>query len=209
MKTAKRAYQQTARAEQAHANTTRLLDATVALVQETAHVREVTLDQVAQRAGVTVRTILRRFGSREGLFSAAFRHLFVTTHRERAFAESGDVDAAVEALMDFYERLGDLNIRVLEQEHELPVLHELMELGRREHRRWVEQVFAPQLALLDSRGRQQRVIELYAATDVYLWKLFRRDFHLSRPQTSATFRNLVSAVLNGTRRRCSRSGGSR
>jgi ABC-type phosphonate transport system ATPase subunit len=81
--------------------------------------------------------------------------------------------------------------------------------GRTEHRAWLEQVFAPQLASLDIRERKQRVLELYAATDVYLWKLFRRDFGLTRKQTTDTFRNLMAAVLTPRRVRRSPSGGPR
>jgi AcrR family transcriptional regulator len=204
-----RAYQQTVRAEQATANGERMVDATVALLESTPRVGDVTLEAVGARAGVTVRTILRRFGSRDGLLEAAFHRMARNIGANRPLPGTGDVDLAAESLTSQYERFGDFVLKMLEQEHDLPVLGELVAYGRSQHRAWLEQVFAPQLASLGADERKQRVVELYAATDVYLWKLFRRDFRLTRKQTAETFRNLITAVLTPRRPRRLPSGGSR
>jgi len=209
MKEVARAYQQTVRAEQTTANGERMVDATVALLETTPRVRDVTLDAVAARAGVTVRTILRRFGSRDGLLDAAFHRVARNIGANRPAPGTGDVDLAVESLTSQYERYGDFVLKMLEQEHDLPVLGQLVTYGRSQHRTWLEQVFAPQLATLGAAERKQRVIELYAATDVYLWKVFRRDLRLTRKQTADTFRNLITAVLTPRRPRRSPSGGPR
>ena len=209
MKTASRAYQQTARAEQTTANGERIVEATVALLEAAPRVRDVTLDAVAERAGVTVRTILRRFGSRDGLLDGAFHRMAGHIGANRPLPGPGDVDAAVASLTAQYARFGDFVVKMLEQEHDVPVLGSLMAYGRSQHRAWLEQVFAPQLASLGANERKQRLIELYAATDVYLWKLFRRDFRLTRKQTIDTFRNLITAVLTARRPRRPPAGGSR
>jgi AcrR family transcriptional regulator len=201
-----RQYTQTARAEQASANGRRIIDATIAAVHDVPRLRDITLDHVAAAAGVTVRTILRRFGSRDGLFEATFLQIVDGMRDSRPVTTPGDVDAAVASIVGQYERIGDLNIKMLEQEHDLPLFHELMEQGRREHRGWLEQVFGPALDPLDGAAREQRVLELYAATDVYLWKLFRRDMHLGVAQTTHAFRNLVSGVIGRRERRPSRQG---
>jgi AcrR family transcriptional regulator len=195
MKLATRAYQQTVRAEQTTANGERIVDAAVALVEATPRAREVTLDAVAARAGVTVRTIIRRFGSRDGLLDAAFHRIAQNIGANRPLPGTGEVEDAAESLTAQYERYGDFVLKMLEQEHDLPVLSDLVTYGRAQHRTWLEQVFAKQLAALDPAERKQRIVELYAATDVYLWKLFRRDFRLTRRQTAETFRNLITAVL--------------
>lgn len=199
MNSVTRTYQQTVRAEQAIANGERIIEATAALLETTARVRDVTLDLVAARAGVTVRTILRRFASRDGLLEAAFQRMAENIGAKRMLPRPGDVDLAAEALMTQYERFGNFVLKMLEQEHDLRFLDDLVSYGRSQHRAWLEQVFAPQLATLDPAGRKQRIIELYAATDVYLWKLFRHDFRLTRKQTAATFRNLITAVLTPRR----------
>src|SRR5690242_13484039 len=99
-----RAYQQTARAEQTTANGLRMVDATVALLESTPRVQDVTLEAVAARAGVAVRTILRRFGSRDGLLDAAFHRMAQHIGANRPLPESGDVDRAAESLTAQYER---------------------------------------------------------------------------------------------------------
>ena len=44
-------------------------------------------------------------------------------------------------------------------------------------------------------ARERRVMAFYAATDVYIWKLLRRDFGLDPGQTRAVFRELVEALV--------------
>jgi hypothetical protein len=74
---------------------------------------------------------------------------------------------------------------MLQQEARLPVLRPAIELGRTGHRRWVETVFLrPDLAM-----------ELVVATDVYAWKLLRRDNGLDRDATIAAMRRTVEALL--------------
>ena len=41
----------------------------------------------------------------------------------------------------------------------------------------------------------------YAATEVMLWKLLRRDFGLSRKETEAVFLTLVSGLANQSRKK--------
>ena len=67
-----RAYRQSARATATAATRHRIVDGMVALAHERLTI-EITLDDVARRAGVSVATVLRHFGSRDGLFDAAVR----------------------------------------------------------------------------------------------------------------------------------------
>ncbi|MEX5710250.1 hypothetical protein AB1484_18560 [Parafrankia sp. FMc6] len=43
--------------------------------------------------------------------------------------------------------------------------------------------------------RLRGINALHAATDVYTWKLLRRDLRLSRPETTQTMTALVRGVL--------------
>src|SRR5258707_13930565 len=65
----RRAYRQGARAEAAEATGQRIIDAFLAHLQN-AWFEEITLDAVARDAGVTVRNIVRRVGSKQGLLVA-------------------------------------------------------------------------------------------------------------------------------------------
>ena len=70
MKTAVRAYQQNARAESTEATGRRIVDAFLHRLMN--HwFDEITLDQVAADAGVTVQTVVRRFGGKDGLLAKA------------------------------------------------------------------------------------------------------------------------------------------
>ncbi len=49
-------------------------------------------------------------------------------------------------------------------------------------------------------GAPELVPELIVATDVYTWKLLRRDQGLSREQTAAAIRHMVQAILDRRQR---------
>jgi AcrR family transcriptional regulator len=159
---------------------------------------EMTLDSVAERAGVSVQTILRHFGSREGLMDAAEAFGRDETLAERA-APAGDVDGAIRAIFDHYERRGDAVMRMLGQEHWVERVKRVTDHGRRAHRRWVEEAFAPQLQARPELDRESLTDLLVVATDVYTWKLLRRDRGLERPRAEDRVRHMVGAVLAATR----------
>jgi AcrR family transcriptional regulator len=190
-----RSYRQALRASQTDANTRRIVDATLALIASAPRVSQITLEDIARQSGLTVRTILRRFGSRDRALEAGFMRLKEEFGRLRVPTPAGDLEAAVQSLVDQYEQIGALNIRALEQEHDLPLLHQTLEEARRYHREWLADVFAPNLGRLAGSERERRLTALYAATDIYLWKLLRRDLKCSRRQTEDTFRRLASGVL--------------
>jgi hypothetical protein len=64
------------------------------------------------------------------------------------------------------------------------------------HREWVETTFGPQLDAVPVADREAVVDLLAAATDVYVWKLLRRDRELSRLVTEQRMRVLAQAIVN-------------
>src|SRR5215470_5868907 len=108
-----RPYQQAARAEQTAAHRGRIVQVAVSLVHAARHISEITLEEVARRSGVTVRTILRHFGSRDGMLEAAFAQISQKMRNDRPPSTPGDVDAALAALLKHYELDGDPNIKAL------------------------------------------------------------------------------------------------
>lgn len=182
-----------ARAQSAAETGERILDSTVELFWEMP-IEQMTLDEVARRAGVTVQTVIRRFSSKEGLIAA-------TTDRERQkivaqrnTAPVGDVDGAVRVLLDHYETLGDRVLKLLADETRSPALQEILDGGRRVHRDWCARVFAPTLAGLTGVDRTRRLAQFVAICDVYTWKLLRRDAGLSRRQTELALIELLSPL---------------
>src|SRR5690606_6854456 len=138
---------------------------------------------VADRAGVSLQTVLRKFGSKDGLYEAAAKALTPEIMASRVPDRSGDVRAAVRALVASYEEMGDLGWRGLTQEDQFPFVHDILVRARTEHRAWIEASFAHVLPRRASAERERRIQLLFAATDYYVWKLFRRDLRLGREVT--------------------------
>lgn len=67
--------------------------------------------------------------------------------------------------------------------------------GRAFHRSWVERVFGPFLAELSGAAREQRVDQLVAVTDVYVWKILARDLGRSRRRVKATLVDMVKRTV--------------
>ena len=150
---------------------------------------EISLDDVASHADVSVQTILRQFGTRAGLVETTMEHALARVAEERA-TPVGDVDAALRVIVDHYEHRGQTALLMLAQETADPQVAAITERGRRLHRSWVEEVFAPYI------GRHRIIVDLLVvATDVYTWKLLRRDRGLTRAQTERRMKALVDAVL--------------
>jgi AcrR family transcriptional regulator len=188
-----RSYVMKARADAVADTRRRILRSIVDLGQERLTM-ETTLDDVAERAGVSVRTILRHFGSREGLLDAAWEFGRTEVVEER-IAPPGDLDAAVRVLFDSYERRGDVTLRLLGQEFWDERIRHGMDLGRRSHREWVETVFAPQLGERPAEHREALTDLLVVASDVYTWKLLRRDRKLNRDAAEDRVRQMLTALL--------------
>ncbi len=179
-----------ARAEATEATRRRILEAAKALFAERFY-DEVTLDEVARRADVTVQTVIRRFGSKEGLVDAGITDLTPVVRAQRAEAPVGDVAGAVSNLFDHYEEWGAFSLRILAQEERVPPFRRVTDGGRRLHREWVERTFAPFLA--GRKGR--RLAQLASLTDVHVWKLLRRDHGLERPEAERALAEMIQALI--------------
>lgn len=192
-RSAKRPYRMVARADAALATANRVLD--VALELFTARPYEdVSVEELAQRAEVTKRTVLRHFGSKEALFLAAMERGGREEMRARDAAPAGDVPGAVANVVEHYERWGANRLRLLSQEDRIAVVAQDVEIGRRYHWSWVERTFAPLIDGLTGAARKRRVAALVALTDVYTWKLLRRDLGLSQSDTERTLVELINKL---------------
>ena len=105
--------------------------------------------------------------------------------------EPGDIAAAVGAIFDVYETIGDLVMRELGEESRLPALKPALDRGRANHCAWVKELFAPQLGELTGAARAARFAVFVVATDVYVWKKLRRDLALSRREAEAIVLRMI------------------
>jgi AcrR family transcriptional regulator len=186
-----RPYTMTTRARAVEETRDRILDACVALHGERP-VTDIGLDDIAARAEVSVQTVLRHFGTRAGLEEASFERAQQAVADERR-TPVGDVASAVHVIVDHYERRGDQAMLMLDQERHQELMGRITERGKAMHRSWVQEVFAPFLAEADDSEALTDL--LVVATDVYTWKLLRRDRRLGRDRTEQRIRHLVDALL--------------
>lgn len=190
-----RAYRMGARAEAAKKTGERILEA--ALERFTAaHFDEVTLDSIAEHAGVTVQTVIRRFGSKEDLLSAVAQSQLEEVAEQRGRAPVGDVSGAVANLVDHYEEFGNIAMHLLRQETRVEALAEVTAKGKHLHDQWVRTVFAPWLDQLEGVTRERLHAQLVTVCDVYSWHLLRQHRELSRHQTELALKELLEGILS-------------
>lgn len=191
-----------ARAEGVAATRDRIVQAALTLGLEQAY-EDITLAAIARAAGVSHQTVLNHFGSKDQVAAAAAERLARDTAAARARAKPGDVAGALGVLVGEYERFGDANVRWALASERLGALAPLLDAARAGHQAWIEQIFSERLPATPS-ARQQAIHALHAATDVYTWKLLRRDLRLSRETTERTMWHLVHGILDRVTRRARR-----
>jgi len=156
---------------------------------------DVTLAAIAHAASVSHQTVLNHFESKEGVVRAVAEIIARETRGRRSKATPGDIRSAVTTLVGEYERIGDANVRWAVASDRLDSLAPLLEDARAAHQVWLKDMFAGQLPSTPA-ARRRVVNALHAATDVYTWKLLRRDLGLSRAETERTMIELVSGVVD-------------
>jgi AcrR family transcriptional regulator len=146
-KTKARAYRMTARAEKAAQTADRILDAAYRRFA-TMEFDEVTLGAVAEDAGVTVQTVIRRFGGKDGLFEALVQREGprIDADRTPAGGEDASLEQALHALVGHYEKDGAAILNFLKQEARCAPLASVVAAGREAHARWVKTYCRARLA---------------------------------------------------------------
>jgi AcrR family transcriptional regulator len=189
----RRSYTMTSRADAVASTKERIATAALELLMER-RFDDVTLTDIAAAAGVSHQTVLNHFESKEGVAFAAADLLVASTNEARSDVAPGDTVGAIRRLVADYEQIGDANARwAMEVEH-LGSLAPLIEQARHSHRAWLEAAFEPYLPA-DGKARRRVVNALHAATDVYTWKLLRRDLGVTRAETERTMVRLVDGTL--------------
>ena len=190
-----RTYSQTKRAEATERSRLAILRAAQELFRDEGRF-ELPLDEVASRAGCSERTLIRHFGSKEGLLVAAIADAEQAAMATRQ-APPGDAPTAVRRLVDHYEQSGDQVLGWLSLADRYPLVRQVTESGKRMHEDWVAAVFESDLAALDRGGRRRHRALLATVTDVYVWELLRRRQGLGRGATEAAMLGLVEHARRG------------
>ena len=189
-----RKYDMTQRAELAAQTPQIILKALVELWLEYP-IHEITLDKVAEQSGITVRTILRKYGTREGLFEAAILEDVTAIQSIKDEAQIGNIPQAVSVLMKEYEATGPAAIRTLAAENEIPIVGQILKHAREMHMKWCIRVFGLYLPPKSNENYHWLLGAIYAATDVNKWKLLRIDLGFSKTETEKIFNKTLEGIL--------------
>jgi AcrR family transcriptional regulator len=190
-----RRYEMSARERARAATREEILDAAVELFTP-AWFDEVTLGDVARRAGVSQQTVVNHFGSKIDLYLTGIsERVAPRLAAARADVEPGDVRGIVASVVRDYEESGDGTIRIVALAGRIEELREVVRRGRAWHRAWVEEVFAPQLKARRGSSRDRVLTLLATALDVSTWKTLRRDEGLAAAETEIHLMALVEGVL--------------
>ncbi|QDP20262.1 TetR/AcrR family transcriptional regulator [Sphingomonas xanthus] len=188
--TPRRAYRQSARALAAEETGERILDAFAAELRQN-WFDEIKLEDVARDAGVTVQTVIRRFGGKEQLLAAVHDRMGAQILQRRE-VRPGDAAGVISALVKDYEEIGELVLRSLAQEDRYPAMRAMTDIGRAMHRQWMAAAFEPWLGPMSEEDRRRALDGLVVAGDIYVWKLIRTD--LGRPLSE--YRDLVEKLCS-------------
>jgi AcrR family transcriptional regulator len=193
----RRPYKQGARAEAQQRTRDALLDAADREFDE-GRWGQASLDTLAQKAGVTKQTLLRHFGSKDGLLLQALGRGAMQVLDQRFNAPIGDVAGTVENLLDHYEAFGRRGLRIGTWQDGPAMLAKLEQMARQMHYKWVEYAFGPWLAPLEAASRARRRAALIALCDVHTWWLMSHDLELARPEIQATLTDTIERLLAQT-----------
>lgn len=191
----KRQYRGTAQAEVAALTRQRILEATAALANER-WVDEITLEDIAEKSGVTAQTILRHFGSKDGLATETARMGNHAAVQQRNAAIPGDLANITSNLTEHYEAFGERVFRTLAQDAAYPQFKAFLQEGRHFHRQWVERMFALWLQPLAEEPRERLMLHLIALCDVHMWHVYRQELGLSSDHYRSMLLEMLRALLN-------------
>ena len=180
----------TARAAAAAETADNILAAAKQLLAEDG-LADITLAGIAARSGVTVQTVLRRFGDKNAVFAAAVAHYGAEVQAHRGQAVPNDLDDLLANLVEHYEEYGRLMLKLLGEAAASPAIRAGVDAGKDYHRRWCERVFAATLDPLTGSERIRRLAQLVAICDVRTWEVLRINSGLSRPQTQLALREML------------------
>ena len=191
---ATRRYRQVARAAASERTQQRIVEVFFDLLLAK-RLDEITLDAVADGAGTARQTVIRLFGGKEKLITAAIPLSYSRITTTRTLPPDASLTRIVQGVAADYEDTGDMVVRLLSQEEQYPELTPMLNTGRAGHRAWAEESFARYLKGLEGSRHDKLIDELVAVTDVYVWKLFRRDLGHSRARVTHLIERLVEKVL--------------
>lgn len=188
-----RPYRQAARAQAKERTRDALLDA--AAEEFFAGGTLGTLEGLASKVKVTKQTLLRHFGSKEGLFQQALERSASEVLDQRWSVPVGDVEGAVDNLLEHYDEWGERGMRLEAWQISPTPFARLARMGRRIHAEWVDYAFAPWLADRDEQARTRLRAQLIAICDVQVWWVLTHYLKLDRHEVKESLVEMIEKLV--------------
>ena len=178
-----------------------IVDATLALL-DAGNLRP-SADEIAERAGVSPRSIFQHFGDRETLLRAVgMRQTERVSQIVEHLPDTGPFDERLEAFVEQRARVLEFITPVrrsaLLNEPFSEGSHAGLQAFRAFKRAEAERVFAPELDGLPAAEREEVVRALGAATDWNTWEALRAHQGLSVADARAVMRRTIGALLRAS-----------
>ncbi len=161
-----------------------------------------TAREVAERAGVSLRSVYVHFDDIEDLFTAA-AHRFFERHRDlyRPLPADGPLEDRLAAFVEQRARMHDaaraIRRAAVLQEPFSPALADVLALGRKLARSEVKQVFSLEIKARDGDARRRLVTELDVVAGGTTWESLRGDQGLSPAEAREVLTSMLRALLLG------------
>jgi AcrR family transcriptional regulator len=177
-----------------------IADALLDLLGE-GHMRP-TARQIAERAGVSVRSVYVHFDDLEDLFCvAADRHLARLKPLLRPVAATGPLPeraaAVVRQRAGIYARAGKVGWATRLNAEFSPTLARVLQEADAKSRADLRRVFAAELAPLDAEARRRAVAVLAVVTGADAWRVLRENHGMSATTTVECMTDAVVTHLRG------------
>ncbi|MEZ5321109.1 MAG: TetR/AcrR family transcriptional regulator [Microthrixaceae bacterium] len=192
-----RTYTQTTRREQTEARRQQIVQAVFALMDRGSF-GEVTLQGVADEAGVSLKTVTRHFGSKEELLRQSMAEARGTEEANRD-VPVGDLEAVCGVLAERYEVMAEQIYRLGDVELTYPWLSEWVQMARQSHVDWLAAAFEPWLPP-DGEEREDRLMCLFTATEIRSWWAIRHRFGYSPDRARSVMERQLAALTSQWRR---------
>lgn len=189
---------QDGRTARAQRTRTSIADATLSLLEE--GLLQPTAPQVAERAGVSLRSVFQHFADMEGLYATVaerqIERIMATVARiPRDGPVAGRIAAFVGERARLHEEVTPVRRAALHVEPLSPEVAKRLQIVRRRGKAEVERVFATELTARPAAARRELCEALTAASSWSSWETLRAHQGLSVAQARRVMQRTIAALL--------------
>lgn len=189
----KRTYRLAARAKARDDRRQRILEAAYEAFGARRY-EDVTLAEVAARAGTSERTVYRLFGTKKRLLSSWLREVAPGIGPPPDPSVKNDTRAFVRQMVEFYERRGASILNMLAQEDSVPALRPILDWGRDRYDKGIERGLGHLLRGFRGAARKRRHMQLVVIGDVYTWSILRHGRKLSQADVERVLEEMLDLL---------------